>query len=296
MDTSHAALVSPLLLVDAGNTRAKLGLFDLATIEPGRLPECRHWCSLENNDAPDWSCFAPAMRHPLARLCLTGSNPARVAELTMALPQDWPAPESLPPRGKFPIGIDVDFPERVGIDRLLNAIAGNHLREPQQAAILVSSGTATTIDYLDATGTFRGGAILPGFELSAHSLHRYTALLPLIPLNGVIESPPDEVGRNTEAAMQSGLYWGHVGAVRELLRRYLHLAAAELASTPDESRHLGNLRESEAPLVLVTGGAAPLVLPHLPGNCRDEPRLALQGLALLIHHLCRQAAPASLRH
>lgn len=274
-----------LLLVDAGNTRTKIGLFDETPCKATGLPECdRDWV-LENSEAAPWGEISDVIgsRAGLS-LCITGSNPERVSELAASLPKGWPAPTSLPPRSEFPLQIDVDHPERVGIDRLLNAIAANRLRRPGQAAVVISSGTATTIDYVAPDGRYCGGAILPGFELSARALHQYTSLLPLIPLDVVLSEPPEELGRNTEAAMRSGLYWGHVGAVRELLRRLLHRGAIEQesASAPSPTTHLGNLAADETPLVLLTGGAAPLLSPHLPSFTRVEPHLPLQGLAILM--------------
>lgn len=272
-----------LLLVDAGNTRTKLGLFDDAPPPVGELPVCRHEWIVENDEAPPWDeVHATLAGDRNLRLYLTGSNPRRVDELRTALPASWPVPCALSPRTEFPLSIEVDSPERVGIDRLLNAIAANQVRHPRQAAVIVSSGTATTIDYVAPDGSFRGGAILPGFELSARALHQYTALLPLIPLRDVLEQPPDDLGRNTEQALQSGLYWGHVGAVREIVRRFLNRGTVEQQQSLGEpARHLGNATVNELPLILLTGGAAPVLRPHLPSGTRHEPQLPLQGLAIL---------------
>jgi type III pantothenate kinase len=209
-----------------------------------------------------WSEFSS----PITRALITGSNPREVDRIWSEWPQHWPPPERLADRGRLPIVIDVDFPEKVGIDRLLHAIAANIVREAEQPAVIISSGTATTVDYVDAQGRFCGGAILPGFDLCARALHQYTALLPLIEMSTVLshDATPAELGKNTEAAITSGLYWGHVGAVKELMRRLMHV---------DEVHH--------HPLLLLTGGAAPLLHPHLPTIVRDEPHLALQGLALV---------------
>jgi type III pantothenate kinase len=86
------------------------------------------------------------------------------------------------------------------------------------------------------------------------------------------DAAPAELGRNTEAAMTSGLYWGHVGAVKELMRRLMHV---------EEAHH--------HPLLLLTGGAAPLLHLHLPTIVRYEPHLALQGLALVATTSCEAA-------
>ncbi|MCA9055183.1 MAG: type III pantothenate kinase [Planctomycetaceae bacterium] len=276
---------SRLLLVDAGNTRTKIGVFADRPPTEGQLPQCVAELTIENGETVEWARIARlAGATERFQLVLTGSNPVRVAELTKSVPVDWPAPLKLPPRSRFPLAIDVDFPERVGIDRLLNAIAANQLRLSGQSAVIVSSGTATTIDYVSPDGRFCGGAILPGFELSARALHQYTALLPLIPLDVVLDAQPSDVGRNTEAALRSGLYWGHVGGVKELVRRLLQRGTVDQqTASGDQSRHLGNAAVGDLPLLVVTGGAAPLLLPHLPSFVRHEPQLPLQGLAILMH-------------
>ena len=105
-------------------------------------------------------------------------------------------------------------------------------------------------------------AILPGIGMGARALNRYTAMLPLMEAPGIAASPPAPVGRNTIAAMTSGLYWGHVGAVCELARRMVQ------ADPGDPPR-----------LMLVTGGAGAVVSPHLDRS-QEWPFLPLQGLIL----------------
>jgi type III pantothenate kinase len=147
---------------------------------------------------------------------------------------------------------------KVGIDRLLNAVAANILRPEGRPAILVDTGTATTVDYITAQGAFAGGAILPGFELSARALHDYTALLPLVSIDELATGLHEPVGTNTRQALRSGLFWGQLGAVRELIGRLHDRSAAP-------------------PFLLLTGGGASLLAAHLP-EARLEPHLALQGL------------------
>ena len=108
----------------------------------------------------------------------------------------------------------------------------------------------------------RGGRFLPGFELAARSLHEYTALLPLVLIEDLTGESRDPVGDDTIGAIRSGLFWGHVGAVRELLARF------ETTFAP------------ATPLVLLTGGGAKLLAAEFPGALW-EPHLSLQGLALV---------------
>jgi len=248
------------LVVDAGNSRVKFGLFN-ASREPAALP-MPEWTSAIpcGENLPFGECPAPGVVSMIA-----GSNPAEVDRIRAAWPLDWPRPDLLADRSALGVEINVDEPERVGIDRLLNAVATNVLRDVEQPAVIISSGTATTVDYIDAEGRFCGGAILPGFDLCAAALHQYTALLPLVPLDALpnVDQPPAEIGKNTTAAITSGLYWGHVGAVKELMRRLMHADGVHAE-----------------PLLILTGGAAGLLQPHLPTFVRSEPHLAMQGLAL----------------
>ena len=256
------------LLVDAGNSRIKFGLFDESRDADG-LPKCWRSVMISAGSAMPWS----QVREWLAAEdsedrqnvhgFLAGSNPAEMDRVKRSWPDEWPAPVQVGFVAEaFPLKIPLPEPNKAGIDRLLNAVAANCLREPSQPVLIVDSGTATTIDAVNADGDFLGGAILPGFELCARALHHYTALLPLIPLDELTVEPP-AVGTNTRAAMQSGLFWGQVGAVKELL---------------GQSSRLHNF---ENPLILITGGGGSLLIPEIP-NARWLPHLSLQGLALLV--------------
>jgi len=81
---------------------------------------------------------------------------------------------------QLPLVVQVDEPGQVGIDRLLNAVAANRRRPPGLAAVVIDAGSAVTVDLVDATGAFCGGAIFPGLRLMAQALHEHTALLPLV--------------------------------------------------------------------------------------------------------------------
>ena len=273
---------NPRLLVDAGNTRIKVGLFDSAPIEPGALPVCHRAWAIPADQPFPWSDIKTEIGKSATDLtsCVTGSNVTCVDAIHSTWPSDIPSPSTVPERNRFPIEIDVEAPERVGIDRLLNAVAVNQIRPAECAAIVIDSGTATTIDYVSSQGSFGGGAILPGFDLNARALHQYTDQLPLFALREMPESPPGDLGRNTEQAIRSGLYWGHVGAVKELVRRLFHRAAMESEENSD-GRHLGNLHVDRVPLVVLTGGAAELLALHIGMGTQTEPHLTLQGLALV---------------
>ncbi|MFO0863784.1 MAG: type III pantothenate kinase [Gemmataceae bacterium] len=83
-----------------------------------------------------------------------------------------------------------------------------------KSAFLVDAGSAVTVDVVDDAGRFRGGAILPGLRLMANTLHRMTALLPLVS----VEERYDPPGRSTVPAMQAGIFHAVLGGIESLLR------------------------------------------------------------------------------
>jgi type III pantothenate kinase len=123
-------------------------------------------------------------------------------------------------------------PLEVGPDRIANAIAATHLY-PDRNVIIISFGTATTFDVVRLGKDYLGGIILPGLRISMEALQKNTARLPTVE----IVAPVDLVGRSTVECIQSGLYFGHRAAVRELTREIRDQAFA-----------------GEPPFVIGTGG------------------------------------------
>ena len=248
-----------ILTIDVGNSRTKFGLFDRPT-STDRLPACLSACTVDRDDVIPWPEIRSWSTAPVTSI-IAGANPEGVRHVHEGWPHALgPAPRHICDCGCFPLTIDLPEPDKAGIDRLLNAVAANTIRPADAPAIIVDSGTATTIDFVDEDGAFAGGAILPGFELSARALNHYTALLPLISIEELAQTPRTSRGTSTLEALHSGLFWGQLGAVKELVDQLTPAGAS--------------------PLVLLTGGGSHLLAPSLP-DARYEPALALQGLALV---------------
>ena len=116
----------------------------------------------------------------------------------------------------YDISIDVDEPRSLGADRAVNAIAAHASYEGD--LIVIDFGTATTFDYVDYNGTYKGGIIAPGINLSLDALVAAAAKLPRI----AIEAPTDTkgvIGRNTEQQMHIGVFWGYVAMMEGLVAR-----------------------------------------------------------------------------
>ena len=253
------------IAVDIGNTCLKLGAFASTAELP--LPQPVETLVL---DSAFWN--AEALASWVARLgpesarhswWLASVNATATDRLRTWLAAARPHDRTVSVRGTdLPLRVAVDEPDRVGIDRLLGILAAGRLVAAGQPAVVVDLGTAIKANLLDASGAFAGGAIAPGMQLAARALHRQTELLPLIDVEQLREAPA-AVGLNTQAALASGLYWGALGTVRELIHRL----------TPPGS---------DAPLVVLTGGDAGQVAPWLPASVLHRPHLVLSGIALVM--------------
>jgi len=157
---------------------------------------------------------------------------------------------------------DLREPKLVGIDRLAAAAGANSLRDPSRGAIIVDSGTAIKIDAVSADGVFLGGSISPGLRLSLSSLANGTNKLPNVK---VIESTPDLIGKYTQAAICSGVYWTTVGGISGTVERMRAELADQFGVECD---------------VFATGGAIEVLLPNLSKQFQHEPSLVLSGLAM----------------
>ena len=154
------------------------------------------------------------------------------------------------------VPVRVDEGTLVGADRLVNTV-GAYNRYGGDL-IVVDFGTATTFDVVDHDGAYVGGAIAPGVNLSLEALHMAAAALPHVD----IAKPQRVVGTNTVACMQSGVFWGYVGLVREICTRI----RAE--------------RDREMKIV-ATGGLAPLFQQNADLFDAMEEDLTMHGLTVI---------------
>lgn len=123
-------------------------------------------------------------------------------------------------------------PLEVGADRIADAIAASH-QFPNRNIIIGDFGTASVFCAINKNKEYLGGAILPGMRLSMEALAHNTAKLHSVE----IINPENVVGRSTTESIQSGLYFGHLGAIKEFTTRIT-------------STHFQN----ETPIIIGTGG------------------------------------------
>ena len=105
-------------------------------------------------------------------------------------------------------------PLEVGADRIANSIAATQMY-PQKNLIIVDLGTATTFCAVTGEREYLGGSIIAGLRLSMEALEAKTAKLPSVE----IVSRTEALGLSTVESLQSGLYYGHLGAIREIITK-----------------------------------------------------------------------------
>ena len=225
-----------LLCIDCGNTNTVFSVWDgarfLATLR----------CGTDHQRTADeyFVWFSTLMAHHRLDVTITdvivSSTVPRVVFNLRVLADRYFGTRPLvvgKPECRLPAPPRVDAGTQVGPDRLVNA-AGAADRHGGDL-IVVDFGTATTFDVVAADGAYVGGVIAPGVNLSLEALHMAAAALPHVD----VTKPQAVIGTNTVACMQSGVFWGYVGLVREISDRIR--------------------AEHERPMTVIgTGGLAPL--------------------------------------
>ncbi len=252
-----------LLAIDNGNTNVKFALVD----EAGVIIQRWRIATDARRTADEYAVWLDQLlrmegytRADVTAVIIATVVPRALHNL-QALSQKYFGTDALI-AGKAPvewgIQLKVDEPRALGADRAVNAIAAQSLVAGEK--IVISFGTATTFDHIGADGSYLGGSIAPGVNLSLDALYSAAAMLPRI----AIEPPPtfSVIGRDTVGQMQIGIYWGYVGLIEGLLARM----KAEIAKPVK---------------VIATGGLAPLFQQHSHLFDHVEPDLTLRGLAKL---------------
>ncbi|HKZ50294.1 MAG TPA: type III pantothenate kinase [Dehalococcoidia bacterium] len=257
-----------LLAVDIGNTTIALGLF-----EDDRLRCNWRFKTDVERTADEYAVLLLSLLRE-ERLSLDAVTDAVVASVVPSLIATF---QEICRRyfGLRPLVVDIgtrtglriiyDNPRDVGADRVVDAVAAIKLYGPP--LIVVDFGTATVFDAINREGDYVGGAIAPGISISAEALFQRTAKLPRVEM----ERPRTAIGRNTTAAMQSGIIFGYVGLIEGLVARFKE----ELGG---EARVIG------------TGGWAHLVAKETPAIDVVNPNLTLLGLRI-IYDLNRGEGP-----
>ncbi len=248
-----------LLTIDVGNTNTVLGLFDgKDLIKSWRVktdPRC-------TSDEMSLQFNALVSGYSITGLSICSTVPATLRELRTMIATYFSdiATTIVEPGTKTGVPLLVDNPKEIGADRIVNTLAAHTLFGGP--AIVVDFGTSTNLDVVSPKGEFLGGALAPGIEISVDALASRAAQLRKVELI----RPKNAIGKNTVEALQSGTIFGFAGQVDGLVEKI----SAELAESYEQ-----------APIVIATGGLAPLVIDVSATIDKYEPDLTLIGLRLI---------------
>ncbi len=240
----------PVLALDAGNTRVKWGL---------RVGEA--WAArgaVETAEAGKLGRDWPALPPGTVALGSNVGGPAVLSLLHEACARHGIV-LSLIASARERLGVRNGYRDfsQLGTDRWAALLAAHHDSPVDQ--LVVNAGTALTVDALRADGLFAGGLIVPGPALMRRSLGGGTAQLRLT------EGAFDPFPKSTPDAITTGSVQAAVGAIERM-----HAALAAAGSAPRR--------------ILLSGGAAPELAPHLPMPVTLNDNLVLDGLVLLARH------------
>jgi type III pantothenate kinase len=248
-----------LLVIDVGNTHTVLGVYEGKKL----IHHWRVWTDREKTSDEygilvrnlyDGSGFSSREVHAIIISSVVPPLTPTIVDLCVRY--FGIAPVVVGPGIRTGISVKMDNPKEVGADRIVNAVAA--YEKFGKACIVVDFGTATTFDYVSAQGDYMGGVIAPGANISAEALFRQASKLPRVE----IAKPASVIGKNTVAAMQSGIFFGYVALVEGIIDRIKKEIRQE-------------------PMVIATGGLARVIAGESSKIHVIDENLTLEGLRII---------------
>jgi type III pantothenate kinase len=191
------------LVFDIGNSRIKGAFF-----KDGQLFQS---FAFPAKSLPEPELFKLLEGKEIGSLLLSSVNPVAEEQVKNAL-SSKNIPFSLLSKSEITLVLDVEEKDAMGSDRIANCYGALHYF-PQNDCIIVDFGTAVVFDYVTKDGHYLGGAIYPSFDISAKALSAHTHGLPYVP----IEKPSSALEKTTKGHIQSGIYFGMLGAIERII-------------------------------------------------------------------------------
>jgi len=237
------------LVVDYGNSSAKVGIFD-----HHNLVDQRTFVSMD-----ELKIFLENFSSSNFIISSVTKDPMMVSAWATQAKRKYILDPSLP----LPLRIKYATPSTLGVDRIAGVCGAQHLF-PNTNTLVIDAGTCITYDFLDDQGNFLGGGISPGLKMRFQAVHDFTAKLPLV---GVVESA-ELIGNSTETCIQSGVINGVVEELNGIIRLYQQKFAGLV--------------------VILSGGDSRFFENKMKGSIFAVPELVLSGLnSILIHNVGR---------
>ncbi|MBN1622210.1 MAG: type III pantothenate kinase [Endomicrobiales bacterium] len=254
-----------LLAIDIGNTNITLGIFRFDSGKPVRRPVSVWRLGTDQSRTSDE--YGTKILD-LFHYALLEANEVKAVAIASVVPKFDSVFEELSIKyfkknpffitgaGKIPLKILYDNPGEVGADRIANAVAAYDLYK--SPVVVIDFGTATTFDCISKRQEYLGGVIVPGPVIAQESLARRTAKLPKVD----ILRPKKAIGKSTVTSIQSGLFYGYLGLIKEVLKR----VSVEIPGRPR---------------VIATGGLAELYTRNIKEVKAVIPELTLEGIRII---------------
>jgi type III pantothenate kinase len=248
-----------LLALDAGNTNITIGIF-----RNGELMDHRRLRTVREQTSDEWGIllmsllrFASLDPKALDGIIISSVVPPLNGPLA-EMAQRYFDTEAMFVTADTDTGLKILYenPSDVGADRIVNGVAALH--KYGGPCVIVDLGTAITFDAISANAEYLGGIIAAGIGISAEALFSRTARLPLIDFR----KPARVIGTNTVASMQSGLYYGAIGAIDGMAGRLIQELGPETR-------------------IIATGGHAGLIAGGSRFIRYVDENLTLEGLRLI---------------
>ncbi|HEY9047008.1 MAG TPA: type III pantothenate kinase [Ohtaekwangia sp.] len=236
------------IVVDYGNSSAKVGIFDQRTLKE------KHVFRSEV-ELKDFLQNFPADHFIISSV---NTDAKTVSEWTSAK-KKFILRHTLP----LPVQNLYATPHTLGVDRIAG-VCGAQILYPATNCLVIDAGTCITYDFLDSEARYHGGSISPGLKMRFEAMHTFTARLPLVQ---VTENPP-LTGNSTETCMQSGAIHGLTEEIDGIIRRY--------------SEKFSGL------VVILCGGDTAFFENRLKASIFAVPELVLSGLnSILLYNVSR---------
>ncbi|MEY4929538.1 MAG: hypothetical protein RI909_262 [Bacteroidota bacterium] len=189
------------LVVDAGNTRIKVGLF-----KDRELIEKKSFLTLKELEdfiktTPAKNMLVSSVNHDSANILSWSTSSGKKISLSSSL--------------ALPVQVAYQTPHTLGVDRLA-AVCGAQDFFPNQNCLIIDAGTCINYEFLDDQGVYYGGAISPGISMRFEAMHTFTARLPLVSAKSEINL----IGNTTETCLQSGVMNGVLEEVKGFIQQY----------------------------------------------------------------------------